>query len=218
MNAKHSITALTVFEAVQPYVFWLMFSVCAHVFEDADWFSDNLPLIATVWVLATGIIGALYIWLSWNSEFRSLARNAMIIKLAHIPYYLLVFACAALSIILSLKIPFITVAVWAFCFIADATLIVTSGLYELAAVIAGVRCKRMTGGQGVVFAIAGFLFCVDVVIAVVTYVKSREVVTVGVRPGNGVGVAPGAGADAMPSGWAGARLGSSPSEPVGRRY
>ena len=90
MNAKHSITALTVFEAAQPYLFWLMFSVCAHMFEDADWFSDNLPLIATVWVLATGIIGALYIWLSWNSEFRSLARNAMIIKLAHIPYYLLV--------------------------------------------------------------------------------------------------------------------------------
>ena len=56
----------------------------------------------------------------------------------------------------------------------------------------------MTGGQGVVFAIAGFLFCVDVVIAVVTYVKSREVVTVGVRPGNGVGVVPGVGISAMP--------------------
>ena len=118
----------------------------------------------------------------------------MIIKLVHIPYYLLVFALAVVSIVFSLKIPFITLTVWAFCFVFDATLIVSSGLYELAAVIAGVRCKRMTGGQGVAFAIAGFLFCVDVVIAVVTYVKSREVVIVGARPG------------------------SSPSEPVGRRY
>ena len=67
MNTKRALTALTIFEAAQPYLFWLMFGVCAHVFEDADWFSDNLPLIATVWVLATGIIGALYIWLSRNS-------------------------------------------------------------------------------------------------------------------------------------------------------
>ena len=74
----------------------------------------------------------------------------------------------------------------------------TSGLYELAAVIAGVRCKRMTGGQGVVFAIAGFLFCVDVVIAVVTYVKSREMVALGVGLGNGAGVVPGVGISAMP--------------------
>lgn len=183
MNTKRALTALTIFEAAQPYLFWLMFSVCAHVFEDADWFSDNLPLIATVWVLATGIIGALYIWLSWNSEFRSLARNAMIIKLAHIPYYLLVFACAALSIILSLKIPFITVAVWAFCFIADATLIVTSGLYELAAVIVGVRYGRLTPAQSVMYGIAGFLFCVDVVTAIILFAQScREpVMSVGTR-------------------------------------
>ncbi|MGO5433143.1 hypothetical protein [Bifidobacterium thermophilum] len=218
MNTKHSLTALTVFEAAQPYLFWLLVMFPEMNLDEDGRFLDAIPWVSICWVVATVIVGGVYVWLSRGGEFRTLARNAMIIKLVHIPYYLLVFALAVVSIVLSLKIPFITLTVWAFCFVADATLIVTSGLYELAAVIAGVRCKRMTGGQGVVFAIAGFLFCVDVVIAVVTYVKSREVVTVGVRPGNGVGVAPGVGADAMPSGWAGARPGSSPSEPVGRWY
>ncbi|MGN0109392.1 MAG: hypothetical protein ACI38B_04875 [Bifidobacterium sp.] len=192
MKAKHSVTALTVFEAAQPYLFWLLVMLPEMNLDEDGKFLDAIPWVSVCWVITTVIVGGIYVWLSRDCAFRTIARNAMIIKLVHIPYYLLVFALAAVSIVLSLKIPFITLTVWGFCFIADATLIVTSGLYELAAVIAGVRCKRMTGGQGVAFAIAGFLFCVDVVIAVVTYVKSREVVTVGLRPGS----------------W--------PSEPVGR--
>lgn len=193
MNTKHSVTALTAFEAAQPYLFWLLVLFPEMNLDEGGRFLDAIPWVSVCWVVATVIVGGVYVWLSRGGEFRTLARNAMIIKLVHIPYYLLVFALAVVSIVFSLKIPFITLTLWGFYFIADATLIVTSGLYELAAVIAGVRCKRMTGGQGVAFAIAGFLFCVDVVIAVVTYVKSREVVTVGVG------------------------LGSWPSEPVGRR-
>ena len=198
MKAKHSLTALTAFEAAQPYLFLLLVMFPEMNLDEDGRFLDAIPWVSVCWVAATIIVGGVYVWLSCDCAFRAIARNAMIIKLVHIPYYLLVFALAVVSIVLSLKIPFITLTVWAFCFVADATLIVTSGLYELAAVIAGVQCKRMTGGQGVVFAIAGFLFCVDVVIAVVTYVKSREVVTLGVGPGNGAGMVPGVGISAMP--------------------
>lgn len=184
MKAKHSVTALTVFEAAQPYLFWLLVILPEMNLDEDGRFLDAIPWVSVCWVITTVIVGGVYVWLSRGEEFRTLARNAMIIKLVHIPYYLLVFALAAVSIVFSLKIPFITLTLWGFYFIADATLIVTSGLYELATVIAGVRCKRMTSGQGVVFAIAGFLFCMDVIIAVVTYVKSREVLTVGVRPGS----------------------------------
>lgn len=198
MKAKHSLTALTAFEAAQPYLFLLLVMFPEMNLDEDGRFLDAIPWVSVCWVAATIIVGGVYVWLSCDCAFRAIARNAMIIKLVHIPYYLLVFALAVVSIVFSLKIPFITLTVWGFCFIADATLIVTSGLYELAAVIAGVRCKRMTGGQGVVFAIAGFLFCVDVVIAVVTYVKSREMVALGVGLGNGAGVVPGVGISAMP--------------------
>ena len=198
MKAKHSLTALTAFEAAQPYLFLLLVMFPEMNLDEDGRFLDAIPWVSVCWVAATIIVGGVYVWLSCDCAFRAIARNAMIIKLVHIPYYLLVFALAVVSIVFSLKIPFITLTVWGFCFIADATLIVTSGLYELAAVIAGVRCKRMTGGQGVVFAIAGFLFCVDVVIAVVTYVKSRGMVALGVGLGNGAGVVPGVGISAMP--------------------
>ena len=198
MKAKHSLTALTAFEAAQPYLFLLLVMFPEMNLDEDGRFLDAIPWVSVCWVAATIIVGGVYVWLSCDCAFRAIARNAMIIKLVHIPYYLLVFALAVVSIVFSLKIPFITLTVWAFCFVFDATLIVTSGLYELAAVIAGVRCKRMTGRQGVAFAIAGFLFCVDVVIAVVTYVKSREMVTLGVGLGNGAGVVPGVGISAMP--------------------
>ena len=198
MKAKHSLTALTAFEAAQPYLFLLLVMFPEMNLDEDGRFLDAIPWVSVCWVAATIIVGGVYVWLSCDCAFRAIARNAMIIKLVHIPYYLLVFALAVVSIVFSLKIPFITLTVWGFCFIADATLIVTSGLYELAAVSAGVRCKRMTGGQGVAFAIAGFLFCVDVVIAVVTYVKSREMVALGVGLGNGAGVVPGVGISAMP--------------------
>ena len=118
MNTKHSLTALTAFEAAQPYLFLLLVMFPEMNLDEDGRFLDAIPWVSVCWVAATIIVGGVYVWLSCDCAFRAIARNAMIIKLVHIPYYLLVFALAVVSIVFSLKIPFITLTVWAFCLVA----------------------------------------------------------------------------------------------------
>lgn len=114
-----------------------------------------------------GLAAGLAVLLARNRwTVRELARVNLFIKLVHIPAYVFWFA-AGILFFLFMGAPL--------AFFMDVMAISLSGLVGLAAVT---RCKKegvLTGKQAVIHGILQFIFCADVVSAIILYRKTREV-------------------------------------------
>lgn len=109
----------------------------------------------------------LFIWSRrgfWSA--RHLALASMIVKLAQIPAYVIWFV---------LGVSFFLFGFAAAAFIVDAAAILFSGLVGLAAVR---RCRtegKLERKAAILHGILQFLFCVDVISAIMLYRKTKEV-------------------------------------------
>lgn len=122
---------------------------------------------AFILAMITSIVSfALALWNKWDSK--PLALAAMLIKLLQIPAYLMVFMMGLAGM---LFVRFIAVTVITFLF--DCVLIFMSGLVSLSAVIGARREGRIGTGAAVGIGITSFVFCIDVIMSVVLYVKIR---------------------------------------------
>ena len=116
-----------------------------------------------------GLAGAVPVVLTrkrWTA--RELALADLLIKLVHIPAYVVWFVLGV-AMILFLG-PLIA-------FVMDAMAILLSGLVGLAAVL---RCRaegRLTRKAAVIHGVLQFIFCADVFSAVWVYRKSKEVIS-----------------------------------------
>lgn len=131
-------------------------------------------------------LGLLYLCVFWMAAFISavlvcvrnisqkrdpmeLAWTNMIIKLVHIPAYLFIFVVGLICVITIFTIPV------SICLaILDCAAIVLSGLAGASAVK---RCHEegaLSAGEAVAFGILQFVFCADVVISVVVFVKAKN--------------------------------------------
>lgn len=114
-----------------------------------------------------GLAGALLLFLTrrgWDA--RKMALSGMVVKLVQIPAYITWFV---LGIAMFLFMgPLLS-------FLMDTMTIILSGLVGLAAVL---RCKRegiLTGKQALLHGVLQFIFCADVVSAIILYRKTKEV-------------------------------------------
>lgn len=120
----------------------------------------------TLAILVSIVSFALSLWKKWDSKHIALA--SMLIKLLQTPAYILLFAFGLAGM---LFVHFIAMTVIVFLF--DCMLISMSGLVSLSAVIRARNEGRIGKGASVVFGIVSFVFCIDVIISVVLYIKIR---------------------------------------------
>lgn len=125
------------------------------------------PWIAVLWFWAADLAAAIALLMTrkgWSA--RRQARATMWVKLVQIPAYVMWFVLgAALFLFMG---PLLA-------FLVDAMTIIVSGLVGLGTVF---RCRKegiLTGKQTVTHGILQFVFCADVVSAIILYRKTKEV-------------------------------------------
>lgn len=125
-----------------------------------------------LWVLIPLSLICSIVWL-----FRSIAHEqntceaakaAMMLKLIHIPAYLLIFLCSLLFLI-----TIFTAGLSLVLLLLDAITITASGLIGLAAVL---RCKDehlLTGKAALLQGLLQFVFCIDIISIIWIYRKTQ---------------------------------------------
>ncbi len=102
-------------------------------------------------------------------QAKSLALANMIVKLVHIPAYILTFLIGSSGLIF-IKL----IAITLLMFLFDCITISLSGIIALSA---GVRARtenKISTVYMVIFCISSFVFCIDVISAVVLYIKLKR--------------------------------------------
>lgn len=102
-------------------------------------------------------------------EARSCARYSMILKLAQIPAYITLFIIG-----LGCLITIFTFGITFALIVSDCMAVFLSGIAAVPSVITSARERKLTAAESVIFGILGFVFCADVVSAVVVYRKTRD--------------------------------------------
>ncbi len=93
-----------------------------------------------------------------------LLRINMIIKLLHIPAYLLIFIFGLLCMI-----TIFTIGVTFILMILDGMTIILSGLIGISSIINGLRENKISLKQAVIHGVLQFIYCVDVISSIVLY-------------------------------------------------
>ena len=100
------------------------------------------------------------------------ARANMIVKLIQIPAYIFIFMIGILCMVM-----IFTIGISFVLLLLDALSIGLTGLFAIAAFQNLNREGMITRKAQFIYSIASFLFCVDVIIAVIGYRKSLSVTT-----------------------------------------
>lgn len=120
-----------------------------------------LALIASVICLVCAIRN------KWPAEHLALAN--MIIKILHIPAYLFTFVVGVFGLI-SVKF----IAITLFMFLFDCVIIGLSGMVALSGVIRARAEQKISTGHMVLFGISSFMFCIDVISAIILYITMKK--------------------------------------------
>lgn len=154
-----------------PYLFFL----CSQVKdENGAQILFGGYLILTIVVYLANIINA---WTYRGKDaYYVLAKYNMLIKLLHIPFYLLVFF-AGMAMFCAMVVPalvFVSPLVIFMLFLVDVFLMFTSSAYGCSALFQAARQKRISAIYGVWMGILQFIFVADVISAVCVFVKMRR--------------------------------------------
>ena len=135
--------------------------------------SDALLLIGLMLLLGliAVVLAVLYFVraLRRRADALFLAKMAMILKLAQVPAYALIFAVSVAFVIAMLLIPFAIGLYW-----VDLLTLWLSGLLMLAAVVNAVRQGAFRWQEVLWVVLLQFVFCADVIASVVFYGKLRK--------------------------------------------
>ena len=132
--------------------------------------SNALYLIAALllYCLLTGVLSIVFFFVSiykkWNTI--SLAKTAMIMKLAQIPAYVLIFALGAVFVITIFTIPFTIIL-----FLIDWLSVFITGLFVISSVITTISNNTFTLKQVIWVILLQFVFFADVISSVIFYIK-----------------------------------------------
>lgn len=164
---------LPILLAVWPYLVLWMMSIFGGKEEGNHGLELLLLIVLTVVVYVTNIVNAFTYKIE---DAKKLAFWDMIIKLIHIPFYLIVFI-AGVALLLAMVVPalvFVSPFLVAILAIIDFFLMLTSSAYGIHALI---RAKK-NGGVSVKFvvvhSILHLFFVTDVISAVIVFVKTRK--------------------------------------------
>lgn len=121
-------------------------------------------ILCAMWLAGLACaLAAIFLRQRWEPE--TLALGTMLVKLVQIPAYVLWFIFAVVAFLFG-------GAVVAFFF--DALTIPLSGILGLAAVLRNRRAGRLTTAQAVGYGILQFMFCADIIAAILVYCQSRK--------------------------------------------
>ena len=107
--------------------------------------------------------------LKGKTEAKKLALIGMIVKMVHIPAYILFFMIGAGGIML---IQFFAITIFIFLF--DCITIAFSGALELAAVLRAKAEGHLKNGEALLCAVCSFVFCIDLIAAIGVYLCVRK--------------------------------------------
>lgn len=164
-----------IFPLILPYVFVLgMYGtlffdgvILEKVFGEFPRFLLILAMILVLALLSTGITAIVAIKNRWEAE--EVAKINMLVKILQIPAYVLIFVFA---IFFSLGMILLTPLAGLIYILFDCAVIFMTGVIGAAAAW---RCYRENASDGTVtliLAIGQFIFCIDIVCAVVLYIMA----------------------------------------------
>lgn len=134
---------------------------------DIEWVLGGIVGIFVI-ALASSILNLVFA-LKDKVSSKKMALLAMLVKLIHIPAYILFFMIGAGGIML---IQFLAITILLFLF--DCITIGFSGMLELAAVLKARSEGKLKNGEALLCGICSFIFCIDVIAAVVIYLCVRK--------------------------------------------
>ena len=135
--------------------------------------SNALYLIVSLlfYCILTGMLSIVCFFVSiykkWDAI--SLAKTAMIMKLAQVPAYVLIFALGAVFVITIFTIPF-SIGL----FVIDCLSVFMTGLFVVSSVIATIKNNTFTLKEVIWVILLQFVFCADVISSVVFYIKLKR--------------------------------------------
>jgi cytochrome b561 len=101
---------------------------------------------------------------------QEVAHINMIIKLLHIPAYIILFAMGLLGLI-----TIFTAGISIVLMIMDCMTIFLTGLLGLGGIIRGLSENKLSKKESVIHAIFQFIFCVDIISSIIVYRRIRDV-------------------------------------------
>lgn len=143
--------------AVFPYLLFLL--LYGGMTTERFWATLGAMWLGSL-VCAVAVFCAKRLWTA-----RLLALTVMIVKLIHIPAYVMWFLFAMIAFLFGGPV---------IAFVFDVMAIILSGILGLAAVVRSHETKQLTTQQAVGYGILQFIFCGDIVSAVLVYRVSRK--------------------------------------------
>ncbi len=117
-----------------------------------------------------------------QESLRVIAFWNLIIKLVHIPFYGLIFTVGIISVLLGLiPVPFmifIGMGIVICLVIVDYIVLLSSTIYGIAAVRTGCKYDILSKKEAIWYFVMHFIFCLDVIAALLIYRKARRAITV----------------------------------------
>ncbi len=139
--------------------------------------SNTAFLLFCLYCLLTAVVYALNIWNACTlRDEKRLARWSMVLKLVHIPFYLLVF-CVGVLFAGAMVVPallFVSPFLLLLLAAGDWLLLMTSSVYGISAAVQAAARGRMSKAGAAVCGVLHCFFVLDVVGAVLLFCKLRK--------------------------------------------
>ena len=171
-KVKYYIFALPV--AIFPYVLiaGLACLYSAKVMEEV--FGGNGYALLAVVALFIPVCGAFAIILAVMTALGRISGSfaamlSMLIKLVQIPAYIAIFVLGIMFSITLFGIPFVLIFI-----LYDICAIAMTGLVGTCAMVNNFRSRNSTLSYSVLFAVCQFIFCIDVIFALISFVTIKK--------------------------------------------
>lgn len=169
--------------APQALMIWPYLSMAMMVVINIVCTAENREIVSISMKVCGILTICVYLWniisvLCYKGEdaAKELARLDFMIKLVHIPFYVLIFAFCLPAIVVAFHpilamIPFM---IWTIFFIVDALLMITSSVYGLRALWKAKKEQRVSKKFAVLHTILHLVFVADVISAICIYRKIKK--------------------------------------------
>ena len=143
-------------------------NIMESIFNNNALYVLAVLIIIYVFALICTIIQVILNSISQKSSKQLLFIN-MIIKLVHIPAYIVIFLFGLLNLI-----TIFTAGIAIVLMILDGMAIFLTGLIGLSGIIRGLLEKKLSPKNAFVYGVFQFIFCVDVISSIVLYKKIKK--------------------------------------------
>lgn len=156
-----------------PYmIVFALICIFTGLFMDTIFHNNIYSILILLIIIYVGSLGCTVIMFikgfSKDKRLFEIMKSNMIIKLIHIPAYLLIFA---FGLICSLTI--FTIGITIALVILDIMTIILSGLIGVGGILRGLREHKLSIRNALLHSILQFVFCADIISSIILYRKIK---------------------------------------------